>query len=534
MSIGDTSQLAHRCERLGAFVGRGAELEQVRRMLASKRLVTVVGPPGVGKTRLGLQLGADLCLTSASEVCVVELADVVSAGEVAGVVSTALGIAPGCSLGHALDGRGDLLVVLDNCEHMVEACATVVGAIVAARDGPRLLATSQVALGLRDEAVFRLAPLHLPQAGEVQLPEAFVHSEAVQLFCARAEAAGGTFLPNASNAAAVVALCRHLDGLPLAIEMAAPLTLALSPEQMLAQLEQGSALPWQAWADSPPRHHTPEAALSRSCGLLGGAERAVLRGLSVFASSFEADVAQAVCAPEAGAAQVRSALTTLTQRSLVVADGSGPHPRYRLLDTMRRVLGAELDRIPTGQRVRARHARWCLGSVDAAGDPGRDQDWCQRLHVDPAEVTAALQWALEAVDAEVAFALVRAQVALCRRRGEHASAREWLERVVASKRPPRRRTGPRSSSRPAGWLLWAVSSWRPWLTFAGARPHTGARPIIKARRAPSAPWGSSCCWARSPPLGLTRSTKAWLQPEQAVTTRPWPRPSPPRAGLACW
>jgi predicted ATPase/DNA-binding CsgD family transcriptional regulator/uncharacterized protein HemY len=438
MSIGDTAQLARRCERLGSFVGRGAELDQVRRLLASKRVVTLVGPPGVGKTRLALQLGADLGLTSASEVCVIELADAASAGDVAGVVSAALGVTPGCFLGHALDGRGDLLVILDNCEHMVEGCNAVVGAIVAAGDGPRVLATSQVPLGLRDEAVFRLAPLSLPAADEVRMPEAFVHSEAVQLFCARAEAAGSTFLPNASNAAAVVELCRCLDGLPLAIELAAPLVVALSPEAMVDQLERDSNLSWQAWPDSLPRHHSPEAALKWSCGLLGGGERTLLRSLGVFAASFDAEMAQAVCAPEVGGAQVRSSLATLTQRSLVVvADGSGPHPhpRYRLLDNMRRVLGAELDHSPEGREVRARHARWCLGLVDAAGDPDRDQDWCQRLHVDPAEVTAALQWALEAADAELAFALVRAQVALCRRRGEHASAREWLERVVALEAP---------------------------------------------------------------------------------------------------
>lgn len=423
-----------------SFVGREQAKEEATQRLKTCRLLTLTGPGGVGKTRLALELAGELA-DRGEPVVLVSLGALSEAGSVLPALATAFGVHdnPGESLLEALVahiGDDSLLLVLDNCEHLRAACAYVTESMLGACGGVRVLATSRQRLGAPGEVVWAVPPLSLPHLQSV-LPEAFVDSEAVQLFCERAAAVRPGFVPTPDNVEAIVEICRRLDGHPLAIELAAARVLALPPAEIAARLDDRFSLLEAGTTTAPPRQRTLRTTLEWSNQLLSPGEQALLRRLSVFPASFGVDAAEAVCAGgEVAASQVLRLLTGLVEKSLVVTEATGSAGRFRLLETVRAYAVERLEEGEGKEQLVERHAAWCLALVGAAppeqagsGDWG---DWLERLEREEDSVRTALEWALEEGRAEIALRLVQGRMRLWEVRGYYGEARQCLEQVLAA------------------------------------------------------------------------------------------------------
>ena len=387
-----------------SFVGRERELAEVVRLLATERLVTLTGPGGTGKTRLALQAAAEVVDGHPDGVWLVELAALADPDLVPQAVAVAVGVPeePGrpllSTLAAVLPPRR-LLLVLDNCEHLVEACARLAAALLRTCPHVHLLATSREALGIAGELVWPVPPLSLPPPG-ADAPEAVAQADAARLFVRRARATQPRFALSAQNAATVARLCRRLDGLPLALELAAARVRALSVAEVLERLDDRFRLLTGGGRTAPPRHQTLRALVAWSYDLLDAPARRLFDRLGVFAGSFTLAAAERVGAGEGlAAAEVLDALTRLVDQSLVQPepgpDGVG---RYRLLETVRAYGRAKLAARGALADLEARHAHHFVRVAEAA-DPelrGPDQArWLDRLEADHDNFRAALRWSLE-------------------------------------------------------------------------------------------------------------------------------------------
>ena len=333
-----------------SFVGRRRELADLRKKLGAARVVSLVGPGGVGKTRLALRAASDLGRGFKDGAWLVELADVQDPSLVGNAVLAALDLRDQAAtdphdLIDAFLRDKELLLVLDNCEHLLEAVATLATVAVTHYAGVRILATSREPLAIAAEHVVPVPPLALPAAGS---PEP---SEAVTLFVERAEAASGTFALTAANQPAVADLCRRLDGLPLALELAAVRTRVLSVEQILERLSDRFGLLTGGGRAALPRHQTLETAIDWSHDLLDQEEGALFRRLCVFAGRFTIQDAEAVCG---GTLELMS---SLVDKSLVIKEDARGVACYRLHETMREYAQKKLqdaDEVEaTGERCTA-------------------------------------------------------------------------------------------------------------------------------------------------------------------------------------
>lgn len=407
---------------LTSFVGRHAELAEGRKLLARSRLVTLTGPGGCGKTRLALELARSLRESVPDGVWLVELA---AASDPAGVpqsLAATLGLGEGTSLGVGgeasrpladklvdyLRGR-ELLVVLDNCEHLIEACAQVAERVLQSAPGVRFLATSRERLGVGGEALLPVPPLGVPGARELT-PEQVARSDAVQLFVERATAVQPAFVLGASTAPAVSGICRRLDGIPLALELAAARVRILPPLQIAARLDDCFSLLTSGSRGALPRHQTLRAAIDWSHGLLAGPERDLFGQLSVFAGGFTLEAAEEVCgAGGAGPDGVLESLSRLVDQSLVVSEDRG-HARFRMLETIHRYARERLTESGAAEEFQRRHAECFLRLAEQAEPMIRGPQqatWLRRLQADHDNLSAAIDWALRR-DPEVAVRLTSA------------------------------------------------------------------------------------------------------------------------------
>ncbi len=422
----------------GSLLGRDEDVAGLTGLLERARLITLCGAPGTGKSRLAFELAAQLAERYPDGVALVELASLGDGALVPSAVASALSLheVPGQSLTDILLGRlrrRRCLLVLDNCEHLVDACAELVGALGDHCPDLRMLATSREPLHAGCETVWDVRPLPVPEP-EAHRPEVLIEYAAVRLFVERAAAARPGFGFNAYVGPAVAEICRRLDGLPLAIELAASRVESLTPPEIARRLGDRCHLLGSASGSGPAHHETLEAALDWSHELLCAPERSLLRRLSVFSGSFDLDTAAAVCCGgEVQGEQVPELLDRLAVKSLVAA-GAGDG-RHRLLQTIRAYAGARLDAAGEAASLREAHARFYLRLAEEAEPEltGADQvNWLDRLEVDHAELRAALEWALGQGRGEWALRLAGALVLFWRVRGHFSEGRELLGGALAA------------------------------------------------------------------------------------------------------
>ncbi len=400
---------------LPRLVGRDDEIEGLVQHVRAHRVTTVVGPGGIGKTQLALAAAHPLRAAFGHGVWLVDLAALTDPALVATTVAQVLSLSlpaganPDESLARQLRGR-ELLFVMDNCEHVLQAVGSLVQALMNHTAMVRVLATSQERLRLVDERVWRIAPLAIPV--QATLEEA-ASASAVRLFVQRVQAQLGDFALQQDNVAAIVDICRQLDGLPLAVELAAARVPLLGVAGVRERLADRFRVLTAGWRTASPRHQTLREMLEWSCGLLSDAERALFFRAGIFAGSFSVETAQQVLA-DGGLEpwEVLDLLGSLVEKSLVVSDGTGP-TRLRLLETMRAYALERLRESPATLAVLARRHAQAIAGLLA---DGAAQAWVvpsqvrlARVLPDLDNVRAALAWAARAPDAaDVQVALAAA------------------------------------------------------------------------------------------------------------------------------
>ncbi|HVS05841.1 MAG TPA: NB-ARC domain-containing protein, partial [Candidatus Dormibacteraeota bacterium] len=379
-----------------SFVGRRRALTELRQKLTQARLISLVGPGGVGKTRLAIRAARDLNRAFRDGGWLVELADIREQSLVIGAVMTALdlrdqaGAKPLDLLLNYLKDK-ELLIALDNCEHLLEASAQLVRDILRAAPGVRVIATSREPLAVTGEHVLPVPPLQLPQVDE---PLAQVRqNEAIVLFTERAAAASGRFELDASNREAVIDLCRRLDGLPLAIELAAVRTRVLGIDQIRDRLNDRFSVLTGGGHAALPRHQTLRTTIDWSYDLLTEPERILLRRLCVFAGRFTLEAAQYVCAFDDGTtAPVLDHLGSLVEKSLVVKEDLTGVASYRLHETMREYAALKLRDAGEVDLVGDRFIEYYRSTYLVALSDARYHlpEWLQSVDRDIDNVRAAL------------------------------------------------------------------------------------------------------------------------------------------------
>ena len=389
---------------LTSFVGRRHELAAIRSTLADARLLTLTGAGGVGKTRLALHAGRELSRTLPDGVWLVDLQEVRNASLVPTAALTALGLrdqsgqSPVLSLVEYLIDK-ELLLIVDNCEHLLDSCAAVVSGILHGTPGVRVLATSRQPLNVDGEFVHPVPPLALPEADAAASIEQLSQFEAVALFCDRAVAASGQFDLSADNHAAVVQLCRQLDGMPLAIELAAVRTRALGVEEIVNHVKHRFDLLKGGSRSAAPRHQTLRAAIDWSYDLLTPSEQALFRKLGVFSGDFPLDAVEAICTTISQADESPlDVLSSLVDKSLVYRVGTDVRARFRLNETMQQYALERLQAADELDATRAKHLRWYsqLGvSADADSFSSRLLPLFDRLDAETSNIRAALQYCVE-------------------------------------------------------------------------------------------------------------------------------------------
>ncbi len=455
-----------------SFIGRRREIAEVRKKLTEARLISLVGPGGVGKTRLAIRIVTDLGRGFRGGGWLVELAEIQDPALVTNAVMAALDLRDQAAtepLALVLSYLRDkeLLLVVDNCEHLLGAAAQVVTDMMRAAPGVRVIATSREPLSVPGEHVVPVPPLELPAPQPGEPLARLRQNEAVMLFTERAAAASGTFELTASNQAAVVDLCRRLDGLPLAIELAAVRTRVLTVEQILDRLADRFGLLTGGSRAALPRHQTLRTTIEWSHDLLTGGERAVLRRSCAFAGRFTLEDVESVCTSEdVPVAQALDVLSSLVDKSLVTKEDVKGLACYRLHETMREFAALKLRESGEEEAVELRCARYyrsrCRRSA-LAGD--RLLEWLEWADLEIDNIRAVLQRCLVRADAEVGIDLARSLGWYWITRATTEGMR-WLDEFLASGG---------SSPEARGWALFM----RGFLAVLKADP-AAARPALRA------------------------------------------------------
>jgi predicted ATPase/class 3 adenylate cyclase len=385
---------------LSAFIGRDRELDEVRTLARSSRLLTLTGAGGSGKTRLALQAAAELIDGAADGVWLVELARVTSGEKVPLAVAAVLGLAD--QLGDSAQDElsdvlacQDVLILLDNCEHVIDAAAKFCDAAMRHCPRIRIMATSREPLGIDGERVYRVPSMSLPP-DDAETAADLAEFDAVRLFTDRAKTHDPEFVLSDETATLVATVCRRLDGIPLALELAAARLSSMSLQQICDRLDQRFRLLTGGSRNAMPRQQTLQATVDWSFSLLTSPERETLARLSVFAGGFELEAAEAVCSTDAvDALDVMDLVHSLVSKSLVVADRTASAVRYRLLETIRHYSAQELLRLAEDTevlRIRDRHAQYYLQLAQTAAPEltGHGQGaWLRRLDPEQDNMRAA-------------------------------------------------------------------------------------------------------------------------------------------------
>ncbi len=470
---------------LTRLVGREDDQAAVIDLLSRCRLLTVSGPGGVGKTRLALAVASELADAYRDGAWLSDLTEVGHRAELWASLGAALGLAPGGGndLGQSVIAHlrsRQLLLVLDGCEHLLPEWGDVALSVARACPDVSLLLTSRQSLGVEGERVW-------PLAGLVVDAPAHDHRDApaVRLFIERAEAQRPDFALTPDESLVVADLCGRLDGMPLAIELAAGLVGVLSLNEILGRLDDPLALLVGGSATIPVRHRSLLASLERDHGLLSGDDAILFRRLAVFAGGFTLAAADAVCAfPPLADGGVLELLASLVKKSLVAADTAGDQTRYRLLEATRAFAASRLAESREAECIRERHALWVMALAREAEPNIRGSEpetWLGRLAADSANVEAALEWTVLAERTDCTLGIAAAMAACWQKSGDLSTGAKWLAQALAM---PGQRAGlrveallgqarllGRPATRPARWAHWRKPcSWRRSVATWATKP----------------------------------------------------------------
>jgi predicted ATPase/class 3 adenylate cyclase len=484
--------------QLTSFIGRERELAEVKQLLEHHRLVTFTGAGGTGKSRLSLQVAADLLDAYPDGVWLVELAPLTDPRLVPGAVADVLGLReeagrPLLSTLTDVLRKKALLLILDNCEHVISACAELAEALLRQSTQLRILASSREALGIAGEHPFRVPSLSLPDPRRLSsaapdLATALSQSEAVRLFIDRAVTIQPHFHVTNRNAPAVAQICHRLDGIPLAIELAAARVKVLPVEQIASRLDDRFRLLTGGSRTALPRQQTLRALIDWSYDLLSEAERTLLRQLSVFAGGWTLEAAEAVCAGGGvDEDDVLELLTRLVDKSLVLPEDHDGEVRYRLPETVRQYARDRLLEAAEAAALGERHLAYCLAFSERAEAElwGSNQfAWLERLEQEHDNLRAALKQSLVESErtAESALRLAGAVWLFWVWRGHFREGREWLERALATSRGASVRARAKALLG-AGWLAGEQSDY--------ARATALLEESLALSRAAGEPWATA-------------------------------------------
>jgi predicted ATPase len=426
--------------QLTSFVGREQEIAEIKQLLASHRLVTLTGPGGTGKTRLALHVAAEVLETFPDGVWLIELAPLSDAALLPRAVASVLGPREEprqpalATLTQFLRTR-NLLLILDNCEHVLEACAQLADALLRECPNLRILASSREALGVAGEAPYRVPSLRIPDPRRLSPIETLAHYEAVRLFVERGAAVLPGFMVTDANAPALAQVCARLDGIPLALELAAARVSVLRVEQIAARLDDRFRLLTGGSRTAMPRQQTLRALIDWSYDLLAEPERVLLRRLAVFAGGWTLEAAETACAGDGlDHYDILDLLTQLVNKSLAVAEREqGRETRYRLLETIRQYTLERLAASGEADAVRRQHLAYFVQLAERAEPNLRAFAmvvWLDRLEAEHDNIRTAMEWALE-TDVEAGMRLAAALWWFWHLRGHANEGCDWLERGLS-------------------------------------------------------------------------------------------------------
>ncbi|KXF56488.1 LuxR family transcriptional regulator [Rhodococcus sp. SC4] len=432
---------------LTSFVGRRREMTDARRLLTVTRLLTLTGIGGVGKTRLALRIAVDAQRAFDDGVWLVELGELQDETLVTDAVTAALALRDPTTrpaletlLGYFRDRR--VLLVLDNCEHLVDAVARMADALLRACPELRILATSREPLGIGGEMVMRVPPLTVPDPDRQPSLQGLPRYEAVTLFTDRAVAAVPEFGLNEGNQGAVAGICQRLDGLPLPIELAAVRLRAMSAEQILQRLTDRYRLLTAGVRGAPSRQQTLRLCIDWSYELCSAQEQELWGRLAVFAGGFELDAAESICAGQLSAEYLLDLVAALVDKSILIREEAGAVVRYRLLETLREYGREKLQETGEYAALRRRHRDWYQQlalRAETEWISSRQQDWIARLEREQPNLREALQFCLT-VPGDIAggtgLQIAGALYPFWLSRGLLSEGRLLLERVLASPSEP--------------------------------------------------------------------------------------------------
>jgi non-specific serine/threonine protein kinase len=429
-------------QQLTRFIGRSRETAELRVLFATSRLLTLTGSAGIGKTRVALEMAAEGLNAYGDGVWFVDLAPIPDEGLVAQTVAFTLGVREevGRPIADTLLDyvrRRTLLLVLDNCEHVISACAVLADRLLRNAPNLKIVSTSREALGVGGETVFPLPPLTGPGIDEVHLDTLHRH-EAVQLFLDRARSLKPDFDVTLQNAPALARVCARLEGIPLAIELAATRVKALSIEQIDARLTNSLDLLTGGSRTASHRHRTLIGAIDWSYNLLGDAEKILFRRLSVFSGGWTLEAAEHVCAAEAREVTgVLDVLSGLVDKSLVLAEERVGYRRYRFMVSLLEYARKQLAQTEEGESVRRKHADFFI-SLAEQGAPhlagAGQQVWLDRLSADYDNFMESLRWTLEN-DGDAGLRLAGALGEFWYARGHLSDGQQWLRALLEREGP---------------------------------------------------------------------------------------------------
>ncbi len=463
---------------LTSFVGRTQQMTAVKRLLHpatnETRLLTLTGAGGSGKTRLAIQVATDLIDRFAHGVWWVELAALHDSGLVMRAIAKTLGVSEASheplrkTVANFLRNQ-QLLLILDNCEHLIDACAEVAAELLGQCPQLQILTTSRAALNVAGELLWQVPTLPTPDPTKLSLVNLLLQFESLQLFVARAATVQPDFVLTPDNAQAVAEICHHLDGIPLALELAAARVKILAVEQIAAYLQSALGARFSLLTQGSravlPRHQTLRATIDWSYNLLDEAERTLFRQMAIFPGSFTLEALEQVAGSGAQGTLPSSPilldrLTQLVDKSLAIVEPGAGQRRYRLLETLREYALEQLAATAEMAVLQARHAAFCLRLAEQAASElaGPQQlDWLTRLETEHANLRGALAYLLAAAESERALRLATAIARFWEVRGYVSEGREWLHKALAQLKthPLVHNDGTEAKAlRAAGWLAW--------------------------------------------------------------------------------